>query len=249
MGVGVFQIMFSILVAKHTLNVIQHPLLEGNPTIAKPVGMMSPFRLLFYTVYIMSQQLRLTRMLPQLLVLEVHKEGMIFWKAVAISQLGNTVITKHLTIWHFPTFPLVLNRESAWKGLIDKRGIQALENLGIVKSLQHNQCNRDRPGNTRFLHSLGHLLQQCVCQLTHHYSFSLSPGQVHLPALLWLTHRDAFYLLIKKTGLDNFLRSGQYYPYDTGDGRSPKLQLGWYLPYGSPLNLWKRLTQQGHPIM
>lgn len=158
-------------------------------------------------------------------------------------------ITKRLTVWCFPTSPLVLNRESSWKGLIDKRGIQALENLGIVKSLQHNQCDRDRPGNTWFLHSLEHLLQQCVCQLNHHCSFSLSPGQFHLPALLWLTHRDAFYLFIKKTGLDNFLQSGQYYPYDTGDRRSPKLQQGWYFPYGSPLNLWKRLTQQGHPIM
>lgn len=78
MGVGVLQLMLSILVAKHTLNVIQHPLLEGNPAIAKPVGLISPFRLLFYTVYIMSQQLRLTRMLPQLLVLEVHTEGIIF---------------------------------------------------------------------------------------------------------------------------------------------------------------------------
>ena len=69
---------------------------------------------------------------------EVPKES----KAVVVSQLGNTAITKCLTAWRFPTFPLVLNRESAWKGLIDKGGIQALENLGIVKYI------RDRPGNT-----------------------------------------------------------------------------------------------------
>lgn len=209
--------------------------------------MLSLFRLLFHTVYIMSQQLQLTWMLPHPSSTpgshQVPKEWRIFSKAIAGSQLGNTAITKHLTAWRFPTFPLLLNRESAWKGLIDKWGIQALENLGIVKSLQHNQCNRDRPGNTWFLHSLEHLLQQCL-PINPSLFIQFVPWPVSPPCLLWLTYRDAFYLLlIKKAGLDKFLWSGQYYPYDTRDGRSPKLQLWWYFPYGSSLDLWKCLTQ------